>query len=185
MQFNRLKRREFITLLGGAAAWPLCVRAQQPRARTIGYFGSTTAAAERSRTDAFVQRLAELGWTEGHSVAIEYRSGERARPNASPRSRPLSFSSRLMSLSLRQSQLPSACKQATAIIPIVFPLAGDPLGTGLVASLSRPGGNITGLSKSGGRSRRKAPRNFTAARSRFSTDWRPWPMSNMPVAYWR
>jgi putative ABC transport system substrate-binding protein len=140
-----VKRREFITLLGGAAAWPLAVRAQQPKAPTIGYLGATTAAAERARTDAFVQRLSELGWIEGHTVAIEYRWGEGRTE------RFLEIAADLVQLRVGIIVVTStaaalACKQATAVIPIVFPLTGDPLGTGLVASLARPGGNITGLS---------------------------------------
>ena len=145
MQFNRLKRREFISLLGGTVAWPHCVRAQQPRPPTIGYLGATTASAERSRTDAFVQRLGELGWIEGHTVAIEYRWGEGRTERFSE------IAAELVQLQVDIIVATSiaaalACKQATAVIPIVFPLAGDPLGTGLVASLARPGGNVTGLS---------------------------------------
>lgn len=78
-----MRRREFITLLGGAVAWPLVARAQELRLPIIGYSGSTTAAAEKPRTDAFVQRLGELGWIDGRTVAIEYRWGrepDRALP---------------------------------------------------------------------------------------------------------
>jgi putative ABC transport system substrate-binding protein len=140
-----MRRREFITLLGGAAtAWPLAARAQ-PRLPTIGYLGATTAAAERSRTDAFVQRFAELGWTEGHSIAIEYRWGE-GRTERFPEIAAALVQLQVDVIVATSIAAALACKQATAIIPIVFPLAGDPLGTGLVASLSRPGGNITGLS---------------------------------------
>jgi putative tryptophan/tyrosine transport system substrate-binding protein len=72
-----MRRRQFIALLGGTtAAWPLWARAQQPKPPTIGYFGATTATAEKSRTDAFVQRLSELGWIEGQTIAIEYRWAE-------------------------------------------------------------------------------------------------------------
>ena len=99
-------RREFIALLSGAVAWPLCVRAQQAKPPTIGYLGATTAAAERSRTDAFVQRLGELGWIDGHTIAIKYR-WERAEPNASLRSPPTLSSSGSISLSSRQPQQPS------------------------------------------------------------------------------
>ena len=140
-----MKRREFITLLSSAVAWPLCVRAQQPRPPTIGYLGATTAAAERSRTDAFVQRLGELGWIEGHTIAIEYRWGEGRTERFSEIAAEL-VQLRVDIILVTSTAAALACKQATRIIPIVFPLTGDPLGTGLVASLARPGGNITGLS---------------------------------------
>jgi putative ABC transport system substrate-binding protein len=140
-----MRRREFITLLGSVAAWPLTVHAQQTKLPTIGYLGATTAAAERSRTDAFVQRLRELGWIEGNTVIIEYRWGEsrteRFRAIATDLIR---FPVDIIIATSTAAAL--ACKQATADIPIVFPLTGDPLGTGLVASLAHPGGNITGLS---------------------------------------
>jgi putative tryptophan/tyrosine transport system substrate-binding protein len=77
MQFDQLERRKFITLLGGAAAWPLAAHAQQSgKLPTIGYLGQSTLAVESQRVAAFVQRLRELGWTEGRNVAIEYRWSE-------------------------------------------------------------------------------------------------------------
>ena len=139
-----MKRREFITLLGGAAAWPLVAQAQQTRSRTIGYLGASTAAAEKSRTDAFVQRLGELGWIEGHTVAIEYRWGE-SRTERFPEIAADLVQLQVDIVVVTSTAAALACKQATAVIPIVFPLTGDPLGTGLVASLARPGGNVTGL----------------------------------------
>ena len=146
MQFDQWKRREFITLLGGAAAvWPFCVRAQQPKPPTIGYLGATTAAYERLRTDAFVQRLSEVGWIEGHTVAIEYRWGE-GRTERFPEIAADLVQLRVDIILVTSIAAALACKQATAVIPIVFPVAGDPLGTGLVASLARPGSNVTGLS---------------------------------------
>jgi putative tryptophan/tyrosine transport system substrate-binding protein len=141
-----MRRREFITLLGGAAAaMPIVARAQQPKPPTIGYFGATAAAAEKSRTDAFVQRLSELGWIDGHTVAIEYRWGESRTERFSEIASDL-VRLRVDIILATSIAAALACKQATAIIPIVFPLAGDPLGTGLVTSLARPGGNVTGLS---------------------------------------
>ena len=146
MQFNRLKRREFITLLGGAAAWPVAARAQQ-RAKlpTIGFLGSGTAAAQSQWTAAFVQRLRELGWSEGRNVAIEYRWGE----GRSERFAEIAAEFVLLKVDviLTHNTPPVlAAKQATSVIPIVFATAGDPVGTGVVASLARPGGNVTGLS---------------------------------------
>ena len=142
-----MRRREFITLLGGAVvAWPLAARAQQhEKLPIIGYLGATTAAAEKSRTDAFVQRLGELGWIEGHTVAIEYRWGE-SRTERFPEIAVELVQLRIDIILATSTAAALACKQATAVIPIVFPLTGDPLGTGLVASLARPGGNVTGLS---------------------------------------
>ena len=146
MQFNRLKRREFITLLGGAAAWPVAARAQQ-RAKlpTIGFLGSGTAAAQSQWTAAFVQRLRELGWSERRNVAIEYRWGE----GRSERFAEIAAEFVLLKVDviLTHNTPPVlAAKQATSVIPIVFATAGDPVGTGVVASLARPGGNVTGLS---------------------------------------
>jgi putative ABC transport system substrate-binding protein len=140
-----MRRREFMGLLGGAAAaWPLAARAQQARPPTIGYLGATNSAAEKSRTDAFVQRLAELGWIEGHTVAIEYRWGE-SRIERFPEIAADLVQLRVDIILVTSTAATLACKQATAVIPIVFPLTGDPLGTGLVGSLARPGGNVTGL----------------------------------------
>jgi ABC-type uncharacterized transport system substrate-binding protein len=140
------RRRHFITLLGGAAAaWPLAARPQKPAMPVIGYLGATTAAAEKPRTAGFVQRLRELGWIEGRTIAIEYRWAEGRHE------RMVEIATEFIRLKvdviLAAGTAPAlVSKQATAVIPIVFGLAGDPLGTGLVASLPRPGGNITGLS---------------------------------------
>jgi putative ABC transport system substrate-binding protein len=143
-----MNRREFIAIAGSAAAWPLAVRAQQPKPPTIGYFGATTAAAEKLRTDAFVQRLSELGWIESHTVAIEYRWGESRTEHFTEIATDL-VRLRVDIIVATSIAAVLACKQATTVIPIVFPLAGDPLATGLVTSLARPGGNVTGLSNQG------------------------------------
>jgi putative ABC transport system substrate-binding protein len=141
-----MQRRDFITLLGSTAvAWPLATRAQKLRLPTIGYLGSTTAAAEKPRTDAFVQRLGELGWTDGRTVAIEYRWAE-SRTERFPEIAADLVKLRVDIIVPTSTAAALACKQATGVVPIVFPLSGDPLATGLVVSLARPGGNITGLS---------------------------------------
>src|SRR5262245_7233997 len=100
MQFDQLRRRDFITLLGGAAAaWPVVAQSQQPvKLPTIGYLGQSTLAVESQRVAALIQRLRELGWTEGRTVAIEYRWGKDAA-SARPRLRPSSCGSKSMSLS--------------------------------------------------------------------------------------
>ena len=112
MELDQLKRREFITLLGGAAAgWPLAARAQQPaKLPTIGFLGPTTPSADSQRVAAFVQRLRELGWIEGRTVAIEYRWAE-GRSERAPRSRPSSSGSKSMSLSRRERRV-SHCGKA-------------------------------------------------------------------------
>jgi putative ABC transport system substrate-binding protein len=169
-----MKRREFITLLGGAAtAWPLAARAQQPermsrvgvflvdspepmgplamRAQqgqkppTIGFLGATTPSVQSQWTTAFVQRLRELGWVEGRTIAIEYRwaegRGERAAAFAAE------FVGHKVDVIVTSGTASIvAVKHATSVIPIVFASAGDPVGTGLVGNLARPGGNVTGLS---------------------------------------
>jgi putative ABC transport system substrate-binding protein len=135
-----------LAALGGAVAtWPIAARAQQQRPRSIGYFGATTAAAEKLRTDAFMQRLRALGWIEGQTVAIEYRWAE-GRTEHFPGIVAELVRLRVDIIVPTSTAAALASKQATAVIPIVFPLSGDPLGTGLIASLGRPGGNITGLS---------------------------------------
>src|SRR5262249_980760 len=142
----KMKRRQFITLIGGAAAaWPLTARAQQPaKLPTIGFLGATTPLVERERLAAFGQRLRELGWMEGRNVAIEVRWAEGRSERFAE------IAAELVRLKvdviLTHNTPPVlAAKQATSVIPIVFASAGDPVGTGVVASLARPGGNITGL----------------------------------------
>ena len=141
-----MERREFIALLGGAAvAWPLAVYAQQSAKRTIGFMGSGTAGAQSEWTAAFVQRLRELGWRDGDNVTIEYRwAGGRNERFAEIAAE---FVRLKVDVIVTHNTPPVlAAKQATSVIPIVFATAGDPVGSGVVASLARPGGNITGLS---------------------------------------
>ena len=140
-----MRRRNFITLLGGATAWPLAARAQQPKLPTIGYLGATTPLAASQMFAAFVQRLRELGWIEGRNVGIEVRWAEgRNERYAQIASEFVQF--RVDVIVAHGNAAVAAAKQATSVIPIIFPVAGDPLGTGLVSNLGRPGGNITGLS---------------------------------------
>ena len=143
-----MNRREFITLLGGAAvAWPLAARAQQQPGKlpTIGYSGGGTPLTESQRVAAFVQRLRELGWTEGRTVAIEYRWAEGRNERAAEIA--AEFVRLKVDVIVTYATPPTlTAKQATSAIPIVFAVAGDPVGTGLVANLARPGGNVTGLS---------------------------------------
>ena len=142
-----MERRAFITLLGGAAAaWPLAARAQQAgKLPTIGFLGQTTHSGGSEWVAAFVQRLHELGWNEGRTIAIEYRWAEGREERFAELAAELV---RLKVDVIVTSGTPQvlAAKQATSVIPIVFATAGDPVGNNLVASLARPGGNVTGLS---------------------------------------
>ena len=140
-----IRRRKFITLLGGAAAWSLAAGAQQPAIPVIGLMGSGSAATQSELTGALIQRLRELGWTDGRNVSIEYRWGEGRIERFAEIA--TEFVRLRVNLILTHNTPPTlAAKQATSVIPIVFATAGDPVGTGIVASLARPGGNITGLS---------------------------------------
>src|SRR3989441_4342189 len=141
-----MRRREFITLLGGAAAaWPLAAHAQQPgKLPTIGFLGQSTRSATSEWTAAFVQRLRELGWVDGRNVAIKYRWGEGRNERFAEIAAEFIRLNVDVIVTTGTPQV-LAAKQATSVIPIVFAVAGDPVGTGLVASLARPGGNVTGL----------------------------------------
>jgi putative ABC transport system substrate-binding protein len=140
-----MRRREFISLLGGAAvARPLAARAQRT-APTIGFLGSGTAAVQGQWLAALMQRLRELGWIEGRNLAMEYRWSEGNSDRAAE------FAAEFVRLKVDvivtyANPMVLAAKKATSVIPIVFAAAADPLGTGLVASLARLGGNVTGLS---------------------------------------
>ncbi len=141
-----MQRREFVTLLGGAAVgWPLAVQAQPAgKLPTIGFLGTTTRSAWSSWVTAFVQRLNELGWIDGRTMAIEYRWAEGRNE------RFVEIAAEFVRLKIdvivTSGGAIRAAQQATSVIPIVFAVANDPVGSGLVASLSRPGGNVTGLS---------------------------------------
>ncbi|MFZ0115738.1 MAG: ABC transporter substrate-binding protein, partial [Xanthobacteraceae bacterium] len=141
-----MRRRAFITLIGSAATWPLAARAQQPGKRPIvGFLGDSTPVGESERAAAFARRLHDLGWIEGRTIAIEYRWADGR-------------SERLAEIAAEFAQLKvdiivtagtpavMAAKQAAPVVPIVFAAVGDPVGAGLVTTLARPGGNVTGLS---------------------------------------
>jgi putative tryptophan/tyrosine transport system substrate-binding protein len=142
-----MRRRKFIIAVSGAAImWPLTARAQQsPKLPTIGFLGPNTSSLDSHRVGAFVQRLRELGWIEGRNVAIEYRWAEGRIEHLAE------FAAEFVRLKVDvivTSGTPPvvSAKQATSVIPIVFAAVGDPVGNGLVASLPRPGGNVTGSS---------------------------------------
>jgi len=142
-----MSRREFLSFLAGSAAtWPLAARAQQlPKQATIGLLGSDSAATQGKLTAAFLHRFQEVGWIEGRNLTMQYRwaQGDTSRL---PR-----LADELVRLQvdviLTHNTPPTlAAKRATSVIPIVFATAGDAVGSGIVASLARPGGNVTGLS---------------------------------------
>jgi putative tryptophan/tyrosine transport system substrate-binding protein len=141
-----MRRRDFIKLIGGAAAaWPLAARAQQPaKLPTIGFLGTTSASAWSHYVAAFAQRLRELGWVESRTVAIEYRWAEGRSERLTEMAG--EFVRLKVDVIVTAGSAFLAIKQATSVIPIVFAIADDPVEAGFVASLARPGGNITGLS---------------------------------------
>ena len=146
MVLGQIKRRQFITLLGGAAAaWPLAARAQQPaRLPSVGYMGSATPATQGQWAAVFAQRLQELGWTEGRNVKIEVRWAEGRSERFAEIA--AEFVALKVNVIVTSGGVVPTVKQATSTIPIVFAAALDPVASGYVASLARPGGNITGLS---------------------------------------
>ena len=139
-----MHRRQLMTLLGGAAAWPVAAHGQQGRLLTVGLLGTGAPSTQSQWTAAFVQRLRELGWIEGQNVKVVSRWAEgrteRFKEIAAE------FVTLKVDILVTSGSGVPASKQATSVIPIVFALANDPIGTGYVASLSQPGGNITGLS---------------------------------------
>ena len=140
-----MRRREFITLLGGAAVWPLAARAQQMgKVPRIGYLGSSSPSLEPHFVEAFRQKLRELGHIEGENIAIEYRWAEGQDGRLPDLAAELA---RLQPNVIVTTGTPGAlaAMQATKTIPIVMASSGDPVGAGLVTSLARPGGHVTGF----------------------------------------
>ncbi len=141
-----MRRREFITLFGGAAAaWPLAVRAQQPAMPMVGFLGSGSPQSDAFRMAAIRQGLNESGYVEGRNVAFEYRWAEDHNERLPAMAADLVRREAAVIVLFGTTSV-MAAKQATATIPIVFAIGGDPITSGLVASLARPGGNITGVS---------------------------------------
>jgi putative ABC transport system substrate-binding protein len=145
MQFGQLKRREFIiSLLSGAAAWPVGVHAQQPAMPVVGFLRSTPAAGFEYILDPFRQGLNDAGFVEGRNVAVEYRWAEN-RPDRLPALAADLVRRQVAAIVASGPGAVHAAKAATTTTPIIFVMGADPVRTGLVASLNRPGGNLTGV----------------------------------------
>jgi len=178
-----MRRREFITLGVAAVALPQVASAQQQKLPSIGFLGPLTSSAMSQWTAAFVQRLSELGWIDGRTVAIEYRWGD-GNSERFPEIVTEFVRLKVSVIVTGGTAAVIAAKQATSIIPIIFGSVADPVGTGLVASLARPGANVTGLSNQSADLPGKRS-NSCARLSLASAGWRSWPISAIPAMCWR
>jgi putative ABC transport system substrate-binding protein len=140
-----MRRRDFLRAVGGVASWPLVAKAQATKPPTIGFLGPLSQSAMAVWTAAFLLRMRELGWIEGRTILIEYRWADGSVEHLADLVAEF-VRLKVAVIVTGGSAAVVAAKQATSVVPIVFGTAGDPVRLGLVASLARPGGNITGLS---------------------------------------
>ena len=163
MRFDRLKRREFMTLLGGAATWPIAASGQPSSIPVIGFINGSSATAYAEYVQAFIRGLAETGHTVGENVAIEYRWAEGHYDRIPDMVDDLLR--RRVAVLAPNTPAARAAKRAAGNIPVVFFTGEDPVASGLVASMNRPGGNATGVTSLFG--------GLAAKRSAFCTTWCP------------
>src|SRR5215813_9859896 len=140
-----MKRRELITLLGGAGVWPLAARAQQPVLPAIGYLHSGLPGQDAENVAAFLKGLGETGFVEGRNISIEHRWAENQYDRFPALASDLVRRGVAVIFTAAPQMAAAAAKAATTTIPIVFSTGGDPVRIGLVASFNRPGGNVTGV----------------------------------------
>src|SRR5262245_33202811 len=141
-----MRRRKFITMIGGVVAWPLVARAQQPVLPVVGFINAASAQSYAPQLAAFLNGLDEIGYVDGRNVTIEYRWAEGHNDRLPSMAADL-VRRQVTVIAATTTTAALAAKTATTTIPIVFSIGGDPIQLGLVAKLSRPGGNVTGVTQ--------------------------------------